>query len=268
MGDTKKEQRNNQMFLDALGQSYEKEDKKRNKLMLWLLILASLLIIGIILLAITIMRMMPLKQTEPIIAVVDSSSGIVTKVLHLDKDADPSKVDLWIKSSIYSLITARYGYAYVGNGKSLEERYHRVSIFLSDDENRKFSAEVSAENPNSPFSRLGKTGEIEVKVNSINITQDNRFQVQFRTRMRNQGVEQIYSYSAIGAYKVGDYEGLEVEDQWLNSFGLKITSWNVSQDASNDALPQTNSIGLPEQGNIQEINGNSKVTATEIGVAQ
>ena len=249
MGDTKKDQRNNQMFLDVLGKSYEKEDKKRNKLMLWLLILASLLIIGIIVLAVAIMRMMPLKQTEPIIAVVDSTSGIVTKVMHLDKDSDPSKVDLWIKSSIYSLMTARYGYAYVGNGKSLEERYHRVSIFLSNDENRKFLAEISPENPNSPFSRLGKTGEIEVKINSINITQDNRFQVQFRTRMKNQGIEQIHSYSAIGAYKLGDYENLEVEDQWLNPFGLKIVGWNVSQESSNDVLPPalTQPIGLLEQ---------------------
>lgn len=179
--------KDSQAFLDALGVSYEKEDKRKNKLLLWCLILISVLVVGIIILAFTIMRMMPLKQTEPIIAVVDSATGIVEKVVHLENDSDPSAFKMWIQSTVNSVVNARYGYAYIGSGKSLEERYNNAAVFMDTNVKRDFFAEVAPDNPNSPFSRLGKTGTIEVDVSSINVTDDKRFQVNFRTRMKIRG---------------------------------------------------------------------------------
>ncbi len=130
--------KDSQAFLDALGVSYEKEDKRKNKLLLWCLILISVLVVGIIVLAFTIMRMMPLKQTEPIIAVVDSATGIVEKVVHLENDSDPSAFKMWIQSTVNSVVNARYGYAYIGSGKSLEERYNNAAVFMDTNVKRDF----------------------------------------------------------------------------------------------------------------------------------
>ena len=242
--------KDSQAFLDALGVSYEKEDKRKNKLLLWCLILISVLVVGIIVLAFTIMRMMPLKQTEPIIAVVDSATGIVEKVIHLENDSDPSAFKMWIQSTVNSVVNARYGYAYIGSGKSLEERYNNAAVFMDTNVKRDFFAEVAPDNPNSPFSRLGKNGTIEVDVSSINVTDDKRFQVNFRTRMKNQGAEQVYSYSVVGSYVTGNYDDLSVEQQRLNAFGFKITGWSVSQNASTDALSSSSAVGLPEQAAV------------------
>lgn len=244
--DTRKFRQEAQQFFDALGETYEKKERHQKKLMLWLLILVTVLVVGMIIMSVAIMRMMPLKQTEPIIAVVDSATGIIEKVVHLENDADPSAFKMWIQSTVHSVIKARYGYAYIGNGKSLEERYHNAAIFMKDETKRVFLAEVSADNPNSPFSRLGKTGSIDVEITSINITDDKRFQANFRTRMKHQGAEQVFSYSVLGSFVTGDYEDLNVEEQRLNPFGFKATGWSISQNASNAALSPSPIVGLPE----------------------
>lgn len=234
--DTQKFRKDAQEFFDQLGATYKKEENSRKKITLWLLILATTLVIGIIVMAITIMRMMPLKQTEPIIAVVDSATGIIEKIVHLENDSDPSAFKMWIESTVYSIVKARYGYAYIGNGKSLEERYNNASIFMDEETKRDFLTEVSAENPNSPFSKLGKTGLIDVEITSINITEDKRFQVNFRTRMKFQGTEQVFSYSVLGSFITGNYENLSVDERRLNPFGFKTTGWSISQNASTAAL--------------------------------
>ena len=73
------------------------------------------------------------------------------------------------------------------------------------------------------------------------------FKLNFRTRMKNQGAEQVYSYSVVGSYVTGNYDDLSVEQQRLNAFGFKITGWSVSQNASTDALSSSPAVGLPEQ---------------------
>lgn len=75
---------------------------------------------------------------------------------------------------------------------------------------------------------------------------DKRFQANFRTRLRHQGAEQVFSYSVLGSFITGDYEGLSVRDQRLNPFGFKATGWSVSQNASNAAFPTSPSVNLPD----------------------
>lgn len=189
----------------------------------------------------------PLKQTEPIIAIVDAQTGIVTEVAHFDKDTDPKKLEPLVQSYAYSYVTGRYGYHFVGGERALEERYHKVSVFSGDVVNKAFLAEVSPTNPNSPFSLLEDKGRIEVKINSVTRLPDNRVQVDFRTILRQSQTERIYAYTAIGKYETGNYDGLTVEDRWMNPTGFKFVDWTVSQKASNDALaPNATVPGVAE----------------------
>ena len=52
----------------------------------------------------------PLKQTQPIIAVVDGQTGIVTEVIYAEKDSGPKQIETLAKSYAYSYVVTRYSY--------------------------------------------------------------------------------------------------------------------------------------------------------------
>ncbi|MDO5073150.1 MAG: type IV secretion system protein [Neisseria animaloris] len=186
----------------------------------------------------------PLKQTQPIIAVVDGKTGIVTEVSYPDQDTDPKKLEPLVKSYAYSYVIGRYGYNYLGGSQGLRERYRKVSIFSGDGVKSAFEQEISPSNPNSPYSLLEDKGEIDVKVIAVTLLPENRVQVDFQTALRTGKTERINAYSAVGEYATNDFDGLSVSERWLNPFGFKFVKWSASQKASNDALP------MPRGGNV------------------
>lgn len=213
----------------------------------------------------------PLKQTQPIIAVVDGQTGIVTEVIYAEKDSDPKQIETLAKSYAYSYVVTRYSYNLDagGNPQSLRDRYRRVSLFSGDTVNKEFLGEVSPNNPNSPYSLLGETGTIDVKITAITLLPEDRIQVDFRTILKQSQTEKIFAYTAIGKYVTNNFDGLSVQDQWINPFGFKFETWSISQKASNDALaPVQAGVGLPAVEPSQLITNGETSAPAEPGQEQ
>lgn len=69
-----------------------------------------------------------------------------------------------------------------------------------------------------------------------------------------------YSYSLTADFVSNDFNDLTVADRWVNTFGIKFKNWNLTQNASNDAL----SINRPVATSPQTISP----VATNITVSE
>lgn len=245
--DKKSVQKNIEAHLLEIRKAYDQRialENKHKKILLGIVLVALLFAAASIGLN---YYLFPLKQTQPIIAVVDGQTGIVTDVQYPDKDIDPKTIEPLVKSYAYSYVTGRYGYYFTTNSQGLRERYQKVAIFSGDEVKGSFENEVSPNNPQSPFSILEDQGMIEVKIGAVTLLPDDRVQVDFRTILHKDKSEKIFAYAAIGQYVTGNFDGLSVQDKWLNPLGFKFVKWNVSQKASNDALTNTGTVvGVPD----------------------
>lgn len=237
-------------ILDATMGKIQK-DKKANenrngRITLWALaaLTASLVFNGVQ--GYSLAKLYPLKTIEPMIAVIDSETGIMTSVEKFDSKTDPKMIERLVTSYFWTVIKSRYGY----NGRigrdSLAEQYMSGAIFLDGKDRTDFENEVSALNLNSPFNLLGENGSVTPKIISINLLGNNKVQATFRTMVVKGTDVKQYSYTLTADYKTGDYTNLSVKDRYANIFGVKFFNWNLTQNASNDALVSVNQSAVAQ----------------------
>ena len=188
--------------------------------------------------------LLPLKQTQPVLAIVDGAHGIVQEVQYLEPGSKITNNEALIKSYAYSYVTGRYGYAFVGSADNLRERYSKVMAFTGDNMQKNMKDEIASSNPNSPYSLYGEKGTVNVQIDSINVFSGDRVQVNFRTIANTgDGNNKVFSYTALGKFEWSQFENMSVKNRYLNPFGFRFTEWTVTQNSSNAALnvqPTTN----------------------------
>ena len=195
---------------------------------------------------------LPLKQTQPVLAIVDGQNGIVKEVQYLTPGSKITNNEALIKSYAYAYVTGRYGYYYVATTDTLKQRYAKVFAFTGDNLLEGVKDEIASNNPTSPYSLYGQTGTVEIDNITVNLFSgdaSNRVQINFRKTVREseKASPKVYSYTALGRYEFGKFENLSVNDRYLNPFGFKFVEWSISQNASNDAMGGVTST-QPTQG--------------------
>lgn len=184
---------------------------------------------------------LPLKQTQPVLAIVDGQNGIVKEVQYLEPGSKITNNEALIKSFAFAYVTERYGYYYVATTDTLKKRYTKVFAFTGDNLLEGVKNEIASNNPTSPYSLYGQTGTVEIDNITVNLFSgdaSNRVQINFRKTVREseKANPKVYSYTALGRYEFGRFENLSVDDRHLNPFGFKFVEWSISQNASNDAM--------------------------------
>ena len=243
--DLKAAQSQSNAFIATLKKNYAAkvaQDNQHKKLMLiacCLLLILTIASVGLN------YYLFPLKRTEPIIAVVDGSNGIVTSIKYLEPDSKAIESnEALVKSYAYAYVTGRYGYAFVGSMDTLRERYGKVKAFTGSNLSKEMMDEIIPNNPNSPYALYGQEGRIDVKIDSVSMLSDSRVQILFKTRSTKGQQIKVNSYTALGKYIWKDYDGLSVEDRWINPFGFKFVEWDFTQNSSNDALSGSNQTNV------------------------
>jgi len=233
----------------------KKSENRNGKITLWAIGLATVLGIGNVAQGIAIKGLTPLKQPVPMIAVIDSETGIMTNVEKFDSTTDPKLIEKLVTSYFWDTISSRYGY-YGRVGKDqLSAQYAKASIFLDGKDRSDFENEVSGLNQNSPYNLLGETGSITPKVISVNFLGNNKVQASFKTTVLKGTEIRQYSYTITADYITDDFNDLNVKDRWINPFGVKFKNWNLTQNSSNDALV-TQNTAVQQLPNAQ-VNQNS-----------
>lgn len=222
--------------LEQINANAKKAENRNGKITLFSLGLAGLLALGNIAQGIAIKGLTPLKQPVPMIAVLDSQTGIMTHVEKYDQETSPEMIHKLVTSYFWNVIKNRYGYNGRIGADSLKEQYQSASIFLDGKDRDDFENEVGSMNLNSPFNLLGETGSITPKIIAINFIGNNKVQATFRTTVIRNNVVSQYSYTLTADFVSNNFTDLSVADRWMNTFGIKFKNWNLTQNASNDAL--------------------------------
>lgn len=226
-------------IIDAHRNAYNEELKKqanslkqKNKIIMFSLIFCCLCV-GLLFV------ILPLKQTQPVLAIVDANNGIVKAVEYEKAGSKVTNNQALIQSYAWDYVVSRYGYDYT-NSTNLEEQYQRVYAFTAENIREDFKKEISNENPNSPFNLYGDTGKIKIEnINAVPLSGD-RVQVNFTSKVfTNINSYKIYSYTAIGHYQWDKYDGLNIDDRRLNPFGFQFDEWVLTQNSSADANQET-----------------------------
>lgn len=244
--------------LKAINANSAKAENRNGKLTLIAFGIALISCAGNVVQAIALKGLTPLKQPVPMIAVLDSQTGIMTDVQKFDSESSPELINKLVTSYFWNAIKNRYGYNGRIGAESLKEQYKSVSIFLDEKDRNDFESEVGAMNTNSPFNMLGEDGVITPKIVSLNLLGNNKVQATFRTTVVKGNVVRQYSYTLTADFDKDNFNDLSVSDRWINTFGVKFKNWNLTQNASNDALAmgiQTSTAPqlIPNQSNDQTI---------------
>ena len=230
--------------------------KQKNKIIIAALIFCSLCV-GLLYV------LLPLKQVQPVLAIVDGQNGIVKSVEYEKPDSKISNNVALVKSYAWSYVVDRYSYEF-SSADQLKERYSKVLIFTGKSLREGFENEVSKDNPSSPYAIYGNSGHIKIKeINVIPMSGD-RVQVNFTSEIINaMGTIKTFSYTAIGKYEWEQYDGLDVKDRYLNPFGFVFSEWNLIQNSSNDANKSSIAI-VSETNNPTTTNTTTNATTDSI----
>ena len=246
--------------LKEINDNAKKAENRNGKITIFALGLAGLLALGNVAQGIAIKGLTPLKQPVPMIAVLDSQTGIMTEKQKYDSTTSPEMVNKLVTSYFWNAIKNRYGYNGRIGADSLKEQYQSVSIFLDGKDKSDFENEVGAMNLNSPFNLLGENGVVTPKIIALNFIGKDKVQATFRTTVIKGNEVRQYSYSLTADFVSNDFNDLTVADRWVNTFGIKFKNWNLTQNASNDAL----SINRPVATSPQTISPvATNITASE-----
>ena len=247
----------------ALQESVKKSENRNGKITLWSLGLCGVLAVGNITQALANYNLTPLKTTEPIIAVIDSETGIMTQVERFDSTTDPKLIEKLVTSYFWDTISSRYGYYGKVGKDQLAAQYSKTSTFLDSKDRSDFENEISGLNSNSPYNLLGESGSITPKIISLNFLGNNKVQANFKTTVVKGAQVQQFSYTVTADYVTDNFDDLSVKDRWINPFGVKFKNWNLTQNSSNDALiappsspvlPTPESVPAPESATAQTTN--------------
>lgn len=222
--------------LELIRKNTEKSEKRNGKITIFALGLAVVLGIGNVAQGIAIKGLTPLKEPVPMIAVIDSETGIMTQVERFDSTTDQDMIQKLVTAYFWDTISSRYGYYGKVGKDQLASQYSKASIFLDNKDRVDFENEVSGINQNSPYNLLGENGSITPKVISVNFLGNNKVQATFRTMVMKAGQVKQYSYTVTADYITDNFDNLNVKDRWINPFGVKFKNWNLTQNSSNDAL--------------------------------
>lgn len=196
--------------------------------------------------------MLPLKQTQPVLAIVDGAHGIVQEVQYLEPGSKITNNEALIKSYAYSYVTGRYGYAFMGSSENLRDRYLRVMAFTGDSLMANLKQEIASDNPSSPYLLYGEKGTINVQIDSINIFSGDRVQINFQTIASNgDNNRKVFAYTALGKFEWSKFDGMSQKNRYVNPFGFKFTEWSVTQNLSNSSMSSSAQLN-GTQNNSQE----------------
>jgi type IV secretion system protein VirB8 len=175
--------------------------------------------------------MMPLKQVEPYVIRVDSSTGIVDVVPQYDGRAQPAQLVTRYLLSHYVSVCQRFNFAMA------ESDYTECGAFHSALRNQLWYAQWKRSNPDSPLNQYKDGTTVQVRVTSVTFLKEadrepGLAQIRYLRRVQpaGDGAEQLSHWIASVRY---DYvqPSRDVRQRSLNPLGFRIVDFRAEQEA-------------------------------------
>jgi type IV secretion system protein VirB8 len=175
--------------------------------------------------------LMPLKQVEPYVIRVDSSTGIVDVVPQYDGRAQPSQLVTRYLLSHYVSVCQRFNFAMA------ESDYTECGAFHSALRNQLWYAQWKRSNPESPLNLYRDGTTVQARVTSVTFLKEadrdpGLAQVRYIRRVQpaGDGAEQLSHWIASIRY---DYAqpSRDARQRSLNPLGFRIVDFHAEQEA-------------------------------------
>lgn len=213
----------------------ESDRLERSRKVAW--IIASIATAIALLLAITLVLMLPLKTVEPYTLLVDRQTGHVEALEPLSEQMVSADAAL-TRSFLVQYVIARESF----DVDSLDEDYRKVGLWTVGAERQRYLAEMSSANPSSKTQTLPRNAVIRTEVKSVSSLSDTSSLVRFQTTRSDTSGRAFapQHWAAVISYQ---YSGAEMsaDDRLLNPLGFQVTRYR--RDAETLASE-------PEQGDL------------------
>ncbi|HEY1606228.1 MAG TPA: VirB8/TrbF family protein [Allosphingosinicella sp.] len=195
-----------------------------------------------ILLALTLILLMPLKTVVPYTLLVDKTTGYVQalKPLNPDKVAPDTALT---QSFLVQYVIAREGY----DVDTVKTSYQKVALWSAETARSDYLNLMQVSNPASPLVAYPRTTIVETQVKSVSPIDRNAALVRFDTIRRDaSGIAQpARSWVAVIRYRYSG-EPMKLEDRFINPLGFQVLRYRRDPEtAPAAAATQAPVAGMP-----------------------
>lgn len=170
--------------------------------------------------------MLPLKQSEAFLAIVDKDTGIAERAVTVERAALDHTTAVE-QSLLYQYITDRETYDPSDN----EARVFEVFRRSTGQARQSLQALWQEDNPNFPPSVYGSRAQATIKVLSITEVGDNTAQIRFvKTLTAPDEPRREGKFYATVAFEFRPQTNANLAMVWENPFGFTVTSYRVTSE--------------------------------------
>lgn len=174
-----------------------------------------------LLLAITLLLLVPLKTVQPYILSVDSHTGVIEPAMSVESGR-LTQNEAVIKAELASYVIARESF----DSTDLAQQYHRVQMLSSRPVAAAYVGEMSADNPDSPLRSLDKGDTVSIKIKSVSLINDNAALVRYTATRTAAGAGVGSSTDYVSAISFGfNGRALNQSDRFDNPLGFQVTRY-------------------------------------------
>ena len=171
--------------------------------------------------------LMPLKETQAYLAIVDRDTGIAERAVEVER-ATIEHADAVRQSLLYGYVLARETYDPNDN----EARMLRAFRQSQGEAQQSLRNLWDGKNPNYPPTLYGDGARVTVEVLSITPVSDSIAQLRFtKTLSQPDQPERRGNFTATVTYQFLPTQETALELVWQNPFGFTVTGYRVSADS-------------------------------------
>ncbi|SMO99166.1 virB8 family protein [Paracoccus laeviglucosivorans] len=175
----------------------------------------------------TVLALLPLKQTQAYLTIVDRDTGLAARAVEVER-ATMEHADAVRQSLLYAYVLARETYDPNDN----EARMLRAFRQSQGDAQASLQRLWDGKNPNFPPTLYGDTGRVKVEVLQVTPVNDTTAQVRFvKTLSQPNQPDRLGNFTATVTYQFLPTQETALELVWQNPFGFVVTGYRVSADA-------------------------------------
>jgi type IV secretion system protein VirB8 len=183
-------------------------------------------LIGILSLSVVLV-MLPLKQTEAFLAIVDKDTGVAERVVSVEK-AGVSQSEAIVQALLYSYVTDRETYDEFDN----EKRILRAYTWSEGPAKTSLTSLWDEANPNYPPLIYGESAKAEIMIISITPVTEATAQVRYTKTLRAAGSpDKEGKFTATVTYTFKPTKEAAIDLVWQNPTGFTVSDYRVTAEA-------------------------------------
>ena len=174
-----------------------------------------------VILALTLLLLVPLKTVQPYVLTVDRQTGAVEPAMTLSSGR-LTQTEAVIQAQLAGYVVARETF----DATDLAQQYRRVQMMSSRPVAAAYVGEMAATNPASPLRTLSKGDTAAVRIRSVSLIGDNAGLVRFTTSRTALGAATGQDANYVSAISFG-FNGrpLQQSDRFDNPLGFQVTRY-------------------------------------------